>query len=96
MKTALEERLSGNLSTSCAFHIKENVRTLYGTVAARDVVAIAKEFSTREEERLFSAVAEASPAGNAYLQRIGPETWRSTLWTQEELPRRSHPIQVRH
>ena len=88
LKTALEERLSGNLSTSCAFHINENMRTLYGTAPARYVVAIAKEFSTREEERLFSAVAEASPAANAYLQRIGPETWRSTQWTQEELPRR--------
>ena len=88
MKTALEERFPGNLSTSCAFHIKENVRTLYGTVQARYLVAIAKEFSTREEERLFSAVAEGSPAAYVYLQRIGPEAWGSTQWTQEELPRR--------
>ena len=88
LKTALEERFAGNLSTSCAFHIKENVRALYGAVPARYVVSIAKEFSTREENRLFNAVAEASPAAHAYLQRIGPETWRSTQWTQEELPRR--------
>ena len=70
LKTALEERFAGNLSTSCAFHIKENVRTLYGAVPARYVVSIAKEFSTREEDRLFNAVAEASPAANTYLQRI--------------------------
>ena len=37
---------------------------------------------------MFNAVAEASPAAYAYLQRIEPETWRSTQWTQEELPRR--------
>ena len=41
LKTALEERFSGNLSTSCAFHIKENVSTLYGPAPARYVVAIA-------------------------------------------------------
>ena len=51
-------------------------------------LAIAKEFSVREEERFLSTVGMVSPAAYTYLCRIPKDAWRSTPWTQEELPRR--------
>ena len=70
------ERFSQNLSISCAFHIRENVRTKYGATATKFVIAIAKEFSTREEESLLEAVSLASPTDYRYLRRIPRDTWK--------------------
>ena len=67
----------------CAFHIRENVRAKYGATAAKYAIPIAKEFSTREEERLLEAVSLASNTAFRYLRSIPRDTWRSTQWRQE-------------
>ena len=88
LKKSLEETFPKNLSTNCAFHIKENVRTKYGAAAAKYVIVIAKEFSSREEDRLFEAVGVASQPAMRYLCTIPKDVWRSTQWRKEELPQR--------
>ena len=48
LKLALDKEFNDNLSTSCAFHIRENVKTYHSGAVGKYVVPLAKTFSVKE------------------------------------------------
>ena len=86
---SLDETFPNNHSSNCAFHIKMNTKQKFGIIASRNVMAISKSFSTRQEQFLLSQVQSVCPKAHDYLCNIEPSKWRSTEWLQNtELPPR--------
>jgi hypothetical protein len=70
-----------NLETSCAFHIKENVKTRFGEQVAAKVMRMAKTYSVREFDHLLEEIEQMRPAAAVYISAI---TQRGVVWTNSQ------------
>lgn len=86
---SLDVTFPQNHSSNCSHHIKMNVKQKFGITASKDVIGIARTFSTRQEEFLLAQVQSVSPKAHQYLCDIPESKWRSTEWLQKtDLPPR--------
>ena len=79
LKPALREAFPSNLAVSCAKHIEANVRTRFGWPCAKDIIQIAKTFSSRHADRLVEKVRNIKPAAADYIENV-EDVWRLTEW----------------
>ena len=69
---------------SCAKHIQENVKTLYGKAASQHVISLSKSFSTRQEQYFLEKIGGCKKKAREYVEKIPKEVWRSTAWMSEK------------
>jgi hypothetical protein len=87
LKPALRDVFPNNRETSCAFHIKENVRVKYGHLVASRVMAMAKTYSKRYYNYLLDAIRGINPAAAEYINNITDSgvVWTNSQWSDSNL-----------
>ena len=69
-----------NNVTNCVHYIKQNVKTCFGSKAAKLVFPIASAFSTIQEEKFVEQLKQMPPNAYEYLENIAMEHWCNTQW----------------
>jgi hypothetical protein len=78
---ALAKVFPHNHSCNCAIHIARNAEKHGGKRVAQFVHRLASTFSQLESANLLEKIGRISAKGKEYLEKIPPEEWRSTSWT---------------
>ena len=78
---ALQKVFPHNHSCFCAIHIARNAEKHGGKRVAQLVHGLSTTFSKYLSANLLESINKISPKGREYLEKIPPEQWRSTSWS---------------
>jgi hypothetical protein len=89
LKPALRQVFPGYLAVSYAKHIQANVKAKFGQLCARNVIQLAKTFSTRTSDDLLDEIRNIKLEVADYIKSV-EDVWRSTEWmdSRRNLPPR--------